>query len=121
MRPMDLQALLPRSTDVARTKHVESKRPEVFQQHFAAETNRQYARRQHSVGRLTEAGNKRIEHEKHNPRDPHEERPGEGPGGGADTEQGAPEEDRAPKAGTGRPDGTGRLVNVVIGDGWDRE
>lgn len=126
MRPTDLQTLLPRSIEITRTKDVEAKRPEVFQQHFVAETNRQYARRRQTVGGPAEARNPRIERDK-------EHSGGEGDQDrGADAEHRQPDEERADapkrpgdqdqpgKAGSGRPDGTGRLVDVVIGEWWGR-
>src|SRR4030042_249525 len=49
MKPMDIQTLLPKSTEVARARHVEAKRSETFQQQFVAEAHRKNMQKQQTV------------------------------------------------------------------------
>ncbi len=41
MKSLDLQMLLPKSTEIAKSRHLEQKGPETTQQQFALETRRQ--------------------------------------------------------------------------------
>lgn len=114
MKPMDMQALLPRSTDVARSRQVEIHRPAAAQQHGAQEMHRRSAQRHRAVveadpvrgGRVSRDGKK-------------------GSGGEAGGRRSAREDSAAgpgaPAPGPGPQATKGRLVDVVLGLGQEGE
>jgi hypothetical protein len=116
---MDIQTLLPKSTDVARAKHVEGKRSETFQQQFVVEANRKNVKKQQTVGASTIVRRLRIDRDggsggrERRPGHDHPAKKTAQNGSGARQVQGD-------GAQAGRPDGTGRLVNVMLGDDWGR-
>ena len=119
MRPMDIQTLLPKSTEVARSRHVEDKRSETFQQQFVAEESRRNLHRQRTVVALPRAQSTRIHRDggsgRRNRHPGQEHHPDASPQCSPGANQA-----RADEAQSSRPDGTGRLVNVVIWDSWGR-
>ena len=49
LRPIDLQMMIPRSTEVAKTEHVDARRPDVMHQQFAATLQRKVEQDQQQV------------------------------------------------------------------------
>ncbi|MDP2872534.1 MAG: hypothetical protein Q8P31_08370 [Bacillota bacterium] len=108
MKPMDLQTLLTRSTDVARSRHVEIQRPALAQQQFAAEINRTVVHKQRTVGETPGVRGGRIDRDSKRGRG-RESGSGREPGGGPG---GDPPNDGA--AGPQQGAGKGRLVDVIL-------
>ena len=49
IRPVDMQMMIPRSTEVTRTEHVDARRPEVMHQQFAAALQKKVEQDQQQV------------------------------------------------------------------------
>lgn len=114
MKPLDLQTLLPKSTEIAKSRHLEQQRPETAQQQFALETRRQAVAQQRTVRRAESARGSKVNQDGRR-----------GGSGGSSQSQGQTGSRKTADANRQMPaaerdsrselDGKGKFIDIVLG------